>query len=384
MICKVCKSEFDDRFTKCPYCGNSVVRDEQQYPQYQQSDRDGGVARGQERNNVSSDGDGYRDVSSGRANTASVFDEEEYEDNGIDATEDEDYDYDDLPVRTGKFKFIIGGIAIGVVAFSLGLCILYFTGAIGSRHSDVTTEVSTTEEATPLVTTSQENTTEATTEATTETTVPASTELDDNGNPLPDVYYDTPETLTINASAGLNLRKGPGTEHGKIKLLSSKTKVIAVGKSVTISDWLYVYYEAEKLYGWASVKYLDGVEALEGSEAPTEESTTEESTAEESTAEATSEATTEGDERPTDASGSVTPEKKYDSELTYYVSASSGLNLRKGPGSDNARVAVLNKNTEVTAIGYNSDNSDWVYVYCASNGEYGWLSIKYLSQQKLQ
>lgn len=68
----------------------------------------------------------------------------------------------------------------------------------------------------------------------------------------------------------------------------------------------------------------------------------------------------------------VTPKTLFDKYYTYY--ATTGVNLRGGPGTDYERIKLVESGTQVKAA---AKEGDWTFV---SAGDYfGWISSQYLS-----
>ena len=174
-------------------------------------------------------------------------------------------------------------------------------------------------------------------------------DTDSNSNTVqPDFYYEE-ETRYIKPTAGLVLRKGPGTNYSKILTIKYAQQVTIIGGSHTVSGWDYVFYNG--YYGWVSSQYLTAT-------------------------------------RPSGGSSGSHVDNRYTKYQYYefsnyfyrYVSPSAGLNLRNGASTNSASVVVLPKNTEVTVMGYSAYDSDWYYVYAYYNGNHydGFLHSKYL------
>ena len=64
----------------------------------------------------------------------------------------------------------------------------------------------------------------------------------------------TAKPATVNATDGLNLRKGPGTNYDKIAGIPNKTKISDIGNSSAQPDWVYVQYGS--MEGWVAKQYL--------------------------------------------------------------------------------------------------------------------------------
>lgn len=373
MICKTCFHEIDDNVTTCPYCGTAMGDEDENAP-------------------TKHDNFEYPAYSGKESENVQEYNDENY-----------DEDYDDEPYESSgkRLIFVIAGIIAGFVVFGCVLmAVLHF--ADGSSGKTTTTEPpSTTEEA--VSTTLEEPSTE---EATTEepTTLPPTTQYDENGMPLPDGYYTAAKGYKVSASS-LNVRKGPGTDKDKLFSVAKGEELIAVGYSNTIKEWIYVNYAKNNAYGWVSLEFLDGAAELttqaESTTVPTTAPTTVASSATASTSSAaasttdamastsavsTTAPTTVPTTAPTTAATTddgkkETPDTTYPEQKIYYVTAGSGLNMRKGPGSDYDKVAVLAKNATVKVVGANSGDSEWLYVYNETTKQYGWVSAAYIAEK---
>ena len=69
--------------------------------------------------------------------------------------------------------------------------------------------------------------------------------------------------------------------------------------------------------------------------------------------------------------------KEYCSYLPRIVSASGGLSMRTGSGSENEKVDTITNYSLVYIIGH-SDRSDWSLVYYRYHNKYGWVNNNYL------
>jgi uncharacterized protein YgiM (DUF1202 family) len=61
-----------------------------------------------------------------------------------------------------------------------------------------------------------------------------------------------------------------------------------------------------------------------------------------------------------------------------YIENTSSLNVRSGPGTEYGRITALDRGAQVTVIG---QRDDWANIR-SSNGQTGWVSVKYLSRVK--
>ena len=136
----------------------------------------------------------------------------------------------------------------------------------------------------------------------------------------------TPTSTMYVTPSGLNVRKGPGTNYSRVTTLSKGT---AVTVHSTNNGWSKI--TANGINGYVSSQYL---------------SSTNPSSSNESTS----------------------------TTSTMYVTPGSGLNVRKGPGTNYSRVTKLSKGTEVTV---HSTSNGWSKI--TANGINGYVSSQYLS-----
>ena len=140
----------------------------------------------------------------------------------------------------------------------------------------------------------------------------------------------TTSTMYVTASDGLNVRKGPSTSYSKVGNLPKGT---AVTVHSTSNGWSKI--SANGIEGYVSSQYLSATKP--------------------STSNGTSSSTTS----------------------TMYVTASDGLNVRKGPSTSYSKVANLPKGTAVTVY---STSNGWSKI--SANGIEGYVSSQYLSTTK--
>lgn len=210
-----------------------------------------------------------------------------------------------------------------------------------------TTKPSTTKPSTTKPTTTKPSTTKPTTtkpSTTKPTTTKPSTTKDPYGiNNVavqkPSSYLSKSYTAYVSAE-GVNLRSKPSTSGAKILSLSKGADVKVLAKQ---SGFYYIYSNRYGVYGWASASYIVN-------ERPTSNSTV--------------------------VSGTVTPDKKYDTAEIKYTT--NGLNVRKGPGTSYGIVGLVPISYPVKVIGYKSGVSGWVYVQDLTYGYTGWVSSAYL------
>ena len=84
----------------------------------------------------------------------------------------------------------------------------------------------------------------------------ATTEQQVSGVVKPDYTYSSPETKTVNAHAGVHLRKGPGTSYDVIRNVGNGFPVTVKGASSTVSGWVYVTDTTHGVSGWVASAYL--------------------------------------------------------------------------------------------------------------------------------
>lgn len=133
---------------------------------------------------------------------------------------------------------------------------------------------------------------------------------------------------TVKASVGLNVRKGPGTGYAKLGCLSNGTRI---NFSSEQNGWLQVKYSGKT--GYISKQYTSVSGGSTGS---------------------------------TGSSGSAG---------TARVTASAGLNVRKGPGTGYAKLGVLANNTTVS---YSGEQNGWLKITYA--GKTGYISKQYTTK----
>ena len=136
----------------------------------------------------------------------------------------------------------------------------------------------------------------------------------------------TTSTMYVTPDAGLNVRKGPGTSYSKVTTLSKGT---AVTVHSTSDGWSKI--TANGLTGYVSSQYLSST-------------------------------------NPSGSNGTTS------TTSTMYVTADSGLNVRKGPGTNYSKITKLSKGTAVTV---HSTSNGWSKI--TANGITGYVSSQYLS-----
>ena len=134
----------------------------------------------------------------------------------------------------------------------------------------------------------------------------------------------------VNASVGLNVRKGPSTSYAVITTLADGTKVTVVSTS---GDWSKI--TCGNTTGYVSSKYLSNSVSSSDNNSSTETS------------------------------------------VTKYVNSSSGLNVRKGPSTSYSVITTLANGTQVTV---KSTSDGWSKI--TSGSVTGYVSSQYLSSTK--
>lgn len=205
-----------------------------------------------------------------------------------------------------------------------------------------TTKPTTTKPSTTKPTTTKPTTTKPTTTKPT-TTKPSTTKdpygINNVAVQKPSSYLSKSYTAYVSAE-GVNLRSKPSSSSAKILSLSKGADVKVLAKQ---NGFYYIYSNRYGVYGWASASYIVN-------ERPTSNSTV--------------------------VSGTVTPDKKYDTAEIKYTT--NGLNVRKGPGTSYGIVGLIPISYPVKVIGYKSGVSGWVYVQDLTYGYTGWVSSAYL------
>lgn len=211
-----------------------------------------------------------------------------------------------------------------------------------STTKPTTTKPTTTKPSTTKPTTTKPTTTKPTTTKPT-TTKPSTTKdpygINNVAVQKPSSYLSKSYTAYVSAE-GVNLRSKPSSSSAKILSLSKGADVKVLAKQ---NGFYYIYSNRYGVYGWASASYIVN-------ERPTSNSTV--------------------------VSGTVTPDKKYDTAEIKYTT--NGLNVRKGPGTSYGIVGLIPISYPVKVIGYKSGVSGWVYVQDLTYGYTGWVSSAYL------
>jgi uncharacterized protein YraI len=150
-------------------------------------------------------------------------------------------------------------------------------------------------------------------------------------------------TLTATVVTGaLNLRSGPGIEHGVITSVSYGTQVGLTGYRNAAANWVQVRL-ADGRQGWMHASYLRSstpISSLAVIDAPPP------------------------------ATGGPTGQ-------TATVINAAHLNVRSGPGVGFSVLTVISRGTVVELAGYRNASATWVNIKLA-NGVQGWVNAAYL------
>ena len=155
---------------------------------------------------------------------------------------------------------------------------------------------------------------------------------------------EAPKTMYISAEDGLMLLKGPGDDNDAVHILNYGQE-IQVEK--TEDGW--AYGTADGVPGWCSAEALteDRIEVKYKEKTPKSDA---------------------------DKSKLVEPSVRLKSGYKWAVDSDGGLNLRCGPGKDYDILLVLPDKVKVAEEGR---DGSWIYV--KYEGEYGWISLEYLT-----
>ena len=206
-----------------------------------------------------------------------------------------------------------------------------------------------------IVTTTDKTEKETTATTATTTTAPTTTqatmgtaEYDDvnatqqaSGLVQPD--YSISGTYYVTADVGLILRKGPGTNYGKILTVKYGHSVVARGASYNMNDWYYVQYSGK--YGWVNTQYLSSYKPQ------------------------------------TTTKSSIYEIRWYDVSYTKYVNPREGLNLRKGATQNSGKIVLLPQDSMCIVMGESAYDKNWVYVNAVTPDGYeynGFVNRNYL------
>ena len=141
---------------------------------------------------------------------------------------------------------------------------------------------------------------------------------------------ETSVTKYVNASVGLNVRKGPSTSYSVITKLANGTQVTVKSTS---NGWSKI--TSGSITGYVSSSYLTSSKPIDNDESSNETS------------------------------------------ITKYVDASVGLNVRKGPGTSYSVITKLANGTQVTV---KSTSNGWSKI--TSGSITGYVSSSYLTSSK--
>ena len=173
--------------------------------------------------------------------------------------------------------------------------------------------------------------------------IPGSPAGSNNGGP---VSSGTTGKVT-GAGNGLNVRSGPGSEHGKVASITNGTTVTILEDTGT--GWYKIDYGNGKV-GYASATYVQPTGNSSGSGSAS------------SSGSSSSSSTSSG----ASISGK-TPAK--------VVGAGNGLNVRSGPGSNYEKIASIENGNSVTIL-ENAGNGFYKIDY--GNGKIGYASVDYI------
>ena len=140
--------------------------------------------------------------------------------------------------------------------------------------------------------------------------------------------------MYVNASSGLNVRKGPSTSYAKVAKLANGTKVNVI---TTSGDWSKI--TSGSITGYVSNAYLTA--------------------------------------SPSNNGGSNESNDNNQATTTKYVNSNSNLNVRSGPSTSHSVVTKLTRGTAVTV---HSTSNGWSKI--TVNGVSGYVSSQYLSDTK--
>lgn len=232
-----------------------------------------------------------------------------------------------------------------------------------TKKEETTTAPSTTEsttvhttQATTAATTAQttQSTTAATTAQTTQVvTKPSTTQATTSGTTAaqpttqakPQLQKPSTTISKFTAYAttdGVSLRYAPSTSAARILYLSVGADLVVTGES---NGFYYVYSNRYGVNGWVSKSYVSTSRPVA--------------------------------EKQQNVSGVVTPDSNTGSK-TMYVNTTSGLYLRKGPGTNYDIIRTISNGYPVVVKGSSSSVAGWVYVTDTTHGVSGWVSSAYL------
>lgn len=188
--------------------------------------------------------------------------------------------------------------------------------------------------------------------------------------PAPSTGETAASTVKAKTTAALNLRKGPGTKYGVVKVVAKNTTVTVI--EATNKSW-YKVKLSNGTTGYFSTSYLKitsgSLDSLKATPTPAPTAAP--------TAEPETTATS-------DPNATATPEPTATAEPTATPAPTPGVvkaqttaavNLRKGPGTSYSVIVVVAKNSTVTVT--EVTNKDWYKVKTSNNKE-GYISSQYL------
>lgn len=150
----------------------------------------------------------------------------------------------------------------------------------------------------------------------------------------PDIASAESGSLTVNATAGLNMRTGPGTENPIITTLNHGTKL---NYTNTQNGWYQVSYNGRT--GWVIGTYVIATANSAPAPAP-----------------------------------SPAPAPAPSNTGSLIVQAQLGLNMRTGPGTNHSIITTLG---HLTKLNYTNIENNWYQV--SYNGQTGWISGTYVN-----
>ena len=166
------------------------------------------------------------------------------------------------------------------------------------------------------------------------------------------------------AGNGLNVRSGPGSEHGKVASITNGTTVTILEDTGT--GWYKIDYGNGKV-GYASSTYIQPSGSVSsGSSSGSSSSASSGSTS------SSGSSGSSGSGSSSSASSGATISGKTPAKV---VGAGNGLNVRSGPGSNHQVVASIENGNSVTIL--ENTGTGW-YKIDYGNGKTGYASVNYI------
>lgn len=243
------------------------------------------------------------------------------------------------PKKKGTSVLIVGLVVGIIVIVVVGL--LFGVGAffIGRQTGKDGEEVTTTQQ---VEETTEEDTTaeKFTTNPAAHTTSPAASQM-----VYPDFYYES-DIYYVEPKEGINLRYGPGTNHGRICGIPQGQQIEIVGGSNLDPDrkWVYIYYDKKSTYGWVSTDYISF------NYVPTSPNTV--------------------------SPYSINYYSDYDMYYAY-VTPAKGLNVRSGPGTGYSQSGSMAQGETFLVLGVSAYDSRWAYILY-DGSSYGFVHRDYI------